>query len=348
MMVHMKTRMIFILTFLLLASSLEAQLSLKEQREMKRLYNDGVERMINGDYAGSVNSFDQCLAIDSNFSQACLQRGRVEASLGENQRAIADLDQAIHYDPGSGEAHFYAGYLMFGEDTAGRAEEYLRQALSLGFENAELHYCLGLIDLLLGNDDVALLQFNKAINMKDDFALAYHDRAGIKWKMGDRLGALYDYKAAVNYMQVFPLAYNNMGAVKMTLGDYEGAINDFTKALDQDPDLYLAYNNRGFANYQLGGLDTALTDFNEAMKHHADFVEARLNASSVLARQNELDDAVEMLDQVIGMHPEEGVLFLNRGLIKEMKGDLVGACNDWNRALELGQKQAASFLEECK
>jgi tetratricopeptide (TPR) repeat protein len=344
----MKSKTIFILTFLMLTGMAEAQLSVKEQRQVKRSYNAGVEHLQSMDYMGAVDAFDQCLALDSTFAQAWLQRGRAKAAMGQMDRALSDLDRAIRYNQDLGEAYFYLGYMMFGTDTSGMAEVYLQTSLDKGFEAAEAYYCLGLSDLLSGNDDKALLHFNRAISRKDDYALAYHDRAGIKRTMGDHLGALYDYKAAVNYQPVFPLAYNNMGAVKMTLGDYEGAIDDFSMAIEQAPDLYLAYNNRGYARFQLGDMDAALTDFYKALEYMPGFSEAQLNASSTMARQDRLDEAVELLNQVIAEHPQNGVLFLNRGLIREMQGDLVGACEDWNAALGLGQQQASAFLKECK
>ena len=70
-----------------------------------------------------------------------------------------------------------------------------------------------------------------------DFALAYHERAGVKRRIGDLQGSHFDYKTAIEYQPPFPLAYNNMGSVKILLGDYEGAIEDYTTALEQDPEL---------------------------------------------------------------------------------------------------------------
>jgi tetratricopeptide (TPR) repeat protein len=344
----MKSKTIFILTLLFLAGTAEAQLTVKEQRELKRTYNTGVAYLQSMDYNGAVMAFDQSLALDSAFALAWMQRGRANAALGQVENALSDLERAIRFNEELGEAYFYLGYLMFGNDTTGMAEVYLQTSLDKGFETAEAYYCLGLNDLVSGKDDQALLHFNRAINRKDDYALAYHDRAGIKRTMGDYLGALYDYKAAVNYQPDFPLAYNNMGAVKMTLGDYEGAIGDFSMAIEQAPGLYLAYNNRGYAYYQLGDMDAALNDFYKALEYSPGLNEAQLNVSSALARQDRLGEAVELLDRVIGEHPQRGVLYLNRGLIREMQGDLVGACEDWNAALELGEQQASEFIKECK
>ncbi|MEX0987195.1 MAG: tetratricopeptide repeat protein [Bacteroidales bacterium] len=332
----------------LFAQTMQAQLSVTERRQMERLYNAGIEQFLNRDYLEAMASFDQCLAMDHANAKAYLNRGKVNAALGNLEASLADFDLAIQHNADFGEAYFYKGYFLFGRDTAGVSREMLQMSLTKGFELAESHYLLGLSNLLEGEEDKALMNFNRAINLKDDYAIAYHDRAGIKRTMGDFNGALYDYKAAVNYWEDFPVAYNNMGSVKMVLGDYEGAITDYNRAIQLDAGLYLAYNNRGYASYQLGMLDTAMVDFTKAVELYPGFMEARMNASSVYAKKGELEIALDLLNEVITIHPGVGILYLNRGLVKEMSGDIIGACEDWQMALDLGEEKATEFLEECK
>ena len=327
---------------------LNGQLSVREKRDMDRFYNAGVEQLRENDYIEAITSFDECLGIDSTHAKAYMNRGRVKAALGDHEGAINDLGQAIRFDQDLGEAFFYKGYFLYGKDTTSLPVELLKASISKGFEMPQAHYLIGLEYLESGEDDKALISFNKAIRQKDDFALAYHERAGIKRKMGDFNGALYDYKSAVNYREDFPVAFNNMGSVKIVLGDFEGAIQDFSTAIEQSSDLHLAYNNRGYANYQLGNLDTALEDFRKAITLQPAFMEAKLNTASVLTKLDQLDESLAMLDQVIQENPEEGELYLNRGLVKEMKGEVIEACNDWNKALELGEEQATEYLKECK
>jgi len=139
-----------------------------------------------------------------------------------------------------------------------------------------------------------------------------------------------------------------MGSVKLILGDFEGAMSDFSAAIRQDPNYYLAYNNRGYANYQMGNLDSALNDFSLAIELYPEFMEAQLNIASVFTQWNELEKAIETLSATIADYPETGLLYLNRGLIKEMKGDVVGACSDWTKASELGEELATEYVKECR
>ncbi len=345
---RMKRMLTFTVLLILITQSTFSQLSVREKRQMDRLYNAGIEQLMNSDYLNAISSFTKCIEIDDMNALAYLHRGRVEAALGQMQNALSDIDKALMFNNSLAEAYFYKGYFLWGSDTTGLSEEMLNEALSRGFENAQLYYYLGLTSLLEGDSDDALFKFNKAIDLDDSYALAYHDRAGIKKGLADYSGALYDYKAAVNYMEDFPLAYNNMGAVKMIVGDYIGAIEDFTTAISQDPGLDLAYNNRGYAYYQLGELDSAVVDFRNALDVNPAFMEARVNISSVLSKQGANEEAIEALNGIINDYPEVGSLYLNRGLIKELIGDVIGACEDWSLAFDLGQEEAAEYLKECK
>jgi len=47
------------------------------------------------------------------------------------------------------------------------------------------------------------------------------------------------------------------------------------------------------------------------------------------------------------LNPEYDVAYLNRGLTREMLGMLTEACEDWQKADELGSEEAEKYLKEC-
>lgn len=220
-------------------------------------------------------------------------------------------------------------------------------AISNGFNNPWSYYFRALIEIRDGRDDLAMDDLIRAIELKEDFALAYHERAGIKRRGGDYQGAHFDYQQAIASDPDFALAYNNRGSVKLQMGDYQGAIEDYSMALELDPELYIALNNRGYARYFTEDKDGALLDFNAAITGGTGFASAKLNKASLLAEQGELLPALQLLDECLEDFPEEAQLYLNRGLVRELNGDLQGACEDWHRALELGAEEASDFVNEC-
>jgi hypothetical protein len=49
----------------------------------------------------------------------------------------------------------------------------------------------------------------------------------------------------------------------------------------------------------------------------------------------------------IELNNDYGIALLNRGFVRELMGDLNGACEDWTRAAELGIEEAEQYLFEC-
>ena len=56
--------------------------------------------------------------------------------------------------------------------------------------------------------------------------------------------------------------------------------------------------------------------------------------------------AINDLNKAIDIDPEYKVAYYNRGVTKYELKDLKGACEDWKKAAELGDEDAAELLKE--
>ena len=97
----------------------------------------------------------------------------------------------------------------------------------------------------LGDKQGAISDFDKAIAINPQVALAYYNRGIAKSALGDYHGAIRDFDKAIAINPQFAEAYNNRGSAKSALGDYQGAIRDFDKAIAINPQFAMAYINRG-------------------------------------------------------------------------------------------------------
>lgn len=328
-------------------SFVSAQLSFTEKRLRDKAYNEGIDYVLQGQYELAAASFTHCTDLDSTFASAWLQKGRIFIEWGALEDAMGQFDTALFYDPGMGEGYFYKAYMLYGSDTTGLDRSLFDQAISQGFTDPWAYYFRGITGIRDGMETAAMDDLNSAIALREDFALAYHERAGLKRLKGDLQGAHKDYQWAVEFQPDFALAHNNMGSVKILMGDYEGAIRDYSRALELDPGLFIALNNRGYARYYTEDVEGALLDFNAAITNSDQFAYAQLNKASLLAGQGQLAPALSILEGTLDEHPNNSLLYLNRGLIRELQGDPEGACDDWNKALALGAEEAAEYLKEC-
>jgi tetratricopeptide (TPR) repeat protein len=325
-----------------------AQPSYAELKLRDKTLNEGISYIQEGEYEMAASRVATCLELDSTFARAWLLKGQLFMEWGLPEEALEALQTATYYDPDLGEAYFYEAYLIYGTDSSGRDRRLFDLAIAKGFQKPWSYYYRAVTAIRDGLDDLAMDDLVQAIELKEDFALAYHERAGIKRRRGDYKGAHFDYQQAIACDPDFALAYSNRGSVKMSMGDYRGAIEDYNRALELDPGLFMALNNRGYARYYTEDKEGALLDFNAAITGGAAFAAVKLNKASLLAEQGEVAPALQLLDECLQQFPDHAQLYLNRGLVRELDGDLSGACEDWHRAMELGAEEASDFVNECE
>ena len=118
----------------------------------------------------------------------------------------------------------------------------------------------------------AITDFNKAIELKPDFANAYFLRGNSKKKLG--MSFSDDYNKAIELNPNYLDAYFNRGSLKDSLKDYYGAIADFTKVLELKPDFANTYFLRGNSKAKLKDFNGAIDDFNKAIELKPDYADA--------------------------------------------------------------------------
>jgi tetratricopeptide (TPR) repeat protein len=330
------------------AGLLSGQVPEKNKKEAKKAYNQALEYAGQGAYEPALTYAEAALDLDNTFTEALLLRAKIEVELGKNTEAASDFLALSGIRPDLGEVDFYRAYLQFPGTADSTLLELFNSAEAKGFKTPELFYLRALLKQQLYDYSGAIADYTETLKLETANAMAFHNRASAKKMLGDLQGALQDYKAATEANHNFPVAFNNMGSVKILLGDYEGALADYSVAINLDSTFYIAYNNRGSAKYYLGNYEEAILDFKKALDINPLYVPAKNNEGSVLGKQNLYEDAISVFDGIITSEPGFAKAFLNRGLIRELTGDLEGACKDWNKAFEMGIAEAEAYIKECK
>ena len=202
----------------------------------------------------------------------------------------------------------------------------------------------------------ALPDFDKIIELNSQCAEAFSYRAIAKEQLGDFKNALKDKEEAVR-LEPFNTTYLTfLAASKSLLGDTSGAIIDLTKALELNSYSDKVYYERGMLQL-LDKKDyaAALKDFQKALEiqRNTPFSskKAPYFASCAIAydKLKLYDKALVEIEKAIVIKPENGYYYYLCGEIKARKKDMKGACEEWNKAKQLGYEKAEELLlYNCK
>jgi len=146
--------------------------------------------------------------------------------------------------------------------------------------------------------------FDKAIQLKPDFAEAYNNRGNALEQLGQLDEAIQNYDKAIQLMPDFATAYSNRGVALKRLGQGAAAIKSYDKAIQLKPDYAKAYYNRGNARKDLGQLDEAVKDFDKAIQLKSDYTLAYSNRGVALKDLGRLDEAIASFNKAIQLNPD--------------------------------------------
>ena len=196
-----------------------------------------------------------------------------EYGSGNYDQALAYLTSALAAIPEGGECstdpsetYFVRGNVHLYRSDYDLALVDYDKAIELDPEYATAYNNRGIAYRHLGEYEKALADYGKAIELDPEYAYAYNNRGNTYGDLGEHEKALADYSKAIELDPEFARAYNNRGNTYEDLGEYEQAIADYSKAIELDPGGAAAYNNRGNAYRHLGEYEKAIADYGKAIE----------------------------------------------------------------------------------
>lgn len=140
--------------------------------------------------------------------------------------------------------------------------------------------------------------------------------------------------------------YLKNGVEKHNAKDLEGAIKDYTKAIKLDKNLTNAYFNRGMCEQALKNYKDAYKDFELTTKLDPKLANAFYSKATVLVAQEKYKEAISDLDKTIELELNTPNALTLRGQVKAQLGDKIGACEDFNKAKQIGDKNSEKLLSD--
>ncbi len=225
----------------------------------------------------ALSDLQQTLKIDAEQSLAQYLLGRLYAHLGQPDKALAAVNEAVRLsaddppiraqalmiranlqsDPDKRQADFDQAVKLMPREpdvfrfrgmshlSGGRAAEALadfQAALELDPENAETHEACGLANSILQKYDDAMECFNNALELNPQSPAALTHRARIRAIKGDTPAALRDVQQALKLQPGSVQALQLHAALLGSTGEFDKALrtlNLLRKAMPDNPELLL-------------------------------------------------------------------------------------------------------------
>ncbi len=197
---------------------------------------------------------------------ALISQGSTDSNAGDNDRAIADFNQAIQLDPKNALAFRSRGDAYTTKGDNDRAIADYNEAIRLDPKSALVFIDRGDAYTTKGDNDRAIADYNEAIRLDPKNALALSDRGVAYANKGDNDRAMADFNEAIRLDPKSAHAFRNRGVLYAKKADNDRAIADFNEAIQLDPKGTLALRNRAKAYTNKGDNDRAIADYSEAIR----------------------------------------------------------------------------------
>jgi tetratricopeptide (TPR) repeat protein len=278
-------------------------------------------------------------------AKAVLDQAKAKGSIGDS------FDQLLQKLEGEGASPIGTGSEKNRQDpprdrlqpiinlySQGQFEKALRQASQLlkqFSKSVTLYNISGAAYRAMGQLDVAIDSFNKAISLKPDYADTYNNMGNALKDQGKLEEAIAAYNKALSIKPDYAEVYYNMSNALKEQGKLEEAIEAYKKALSLKPDYSDAYNNMGNALREQGKLEKAIEAYNKALSIKPDYADAYNNMGNVFHEQGKLEEAIEAYNKALSLKPDYADAYNNMGISLHEQGKLEDAIGAYKKAIAI-------------
>ena len=210
-----------------------------------------------------------------------------------------------------------------------------------------------------GDTDQALADFNSALDVQPDSALARERRASVFLKMKKFDQAAYDCTEALKIDSKLAQAYFTRGLADEGLGDTDKALEDFTKALESGLDRIDVLTARGGIYYSKAKasakpnevakfLEQALKDFDRAVTHDPHQAESHVQRAAVRLDMGDYEGAVADCDEALKVDPKLAAAYVARARGECELSEFDKAITDCDSAVHLDDNLIDGYVIRAK
>jgi len=295
-----------------------------------------------GDLVSAENEYIKILTIyPDNFETGFLM-GLLNLDRGDCDKAIIFLTKAAQINPDA-DVYNYLALAFLTQCNYKEAVKYFQKAVELKPDYADAFYNCGIALQKQGMVEDAILSYKRAIELKPDNAAAYHNLAILLCEHGRLEMSSVNYKRAIELDNHYFLAYNNFGDLLQKQGKLDDAVNSYKHAIYIKPDYCEAYFNLGVAYQRQLNYNDAVKCFKQAVTIKPDSAEYNYYLGNAFKNQGKFEDAINSYKNALKFKPEYAEVYLNLGVSYIKQGQPDESIECCYKAIEIKPDYAEAF-----
>jgi tetratricopeptide (TPR) repeat protein len=264
-------------------------------------------------------------------------------SQGQLQEALKEAQNLVHHFPMSAVLFSIQGALLKGLGQFDLSIAAFNKALAIKPDYKEVYNDMGIVLAEQGKLEKAIEAYNKALAIKPNYAEAFYNMGVALVEHGKLEEAIEAYNKAVSTKPDYAGAFHNMGVALKEQGKLDEAIEAYNKALAIKPNHADAYSNMGIALKEQGKLDEAIEAYNKALAIKPDHADAYNNMGITLKDQGKLEEAIKAYNKALAIEPDYVEAYYNMGNALQEQGKLEEAIEAYNKALAIEPDNAEAY-----
>ncbi|MBW4646160.1 MAG: tetratricopeptide repeat protein [Goleter apudmare HA4340-LM2] len=167
----------------------------------------------------------------------------------------------------------------------------------------------------LNQYQAALIAYDKAIQIQPDYLEAWSGRGFSLQKMQRYQEAIASFEKALELKSDAPEVWQAKGQALSNLNQYENAIKSYDQAIELKPDYYEAWYSKGLTQHYLKRYDQAGAAYEKAVEFKPDYEQAWYHWGNSLVNLQRYEDAVKAYDQAVKYRQSHHQAWLAKGNI---------------------------------
>jgi len=301
----------------------------------ENFYQSATKKLANGDSLESMIDLDSAIYFNSRYAKAYFLRAQIKQNSDDLRGALEAYIKVTEIEPDNSIANYQKALLYYQlRDHRNYSINAINEAILYDRKNPELYnkrafFRARTTDTFTGKPEYqkAINDMFKAISLDPQNPNYYMIRADYRFETDQQMEAIKDLDQAIKLDPINPVYYGNRGLMKLLMEQYANAASDLTKAIRLDPTEEEYVRNRGHANYNAGRFQHAIEDYTKSMRILV----------GKLKNEKRFPEIAKINDKLQDLYLIRGSAFIQM--------DRAGqACDDFQRALELGERRGLNYL----